>query len=164
MNPQSFEQGSNPVGHRELVNPTLQEFPSTNSPLYNQGLVTIRRTLGKNAFLIMSEIGTHRPWFQLTQARVAELTELSRTVCDRAIQLLVTHGYMERVACRKGGRRFGHVLHSCLAGNIVKLDGFVTHFSVDANTKEAATRHARKKVVNFAPNPDRRQTDSELKS
>lgn len=155
-----------PAGTRELVNPTLQDFPSPNSPLFNQGLVAIRKTLGKNAFLVMSELGTHKLWFQLTQARVAELTELSRAACDRAIQLLVKHDYIERVECRKAGRRFGNVLHSCLAGNIQKLDGYVTHFSVEANTKEAATRHARRKTVRAShnpSNPDRPRTGSKRK-
>ena len=156
----------NKVGSRELVNPTLQDFPSPNSPLFNQGLVTIRKTLGTHAFLVMSELGTHKPWFQINQARVAELTALSRTVCNRAIQLLVRHGYMERVECRKAGRRFGWVLHSCLAGNIVKLSGYVTHFSVDANTAEAANRHVRRKTVRAShnpSNPDRPRTGSKRK-
>ncbi|WP_397382529.1 MarR family transcriptional regulator [Prosthecobacter sp.] len=154
----------NPVGKRELVNPTLQEFPSPNSPLFNQGLVHIRKTLGKNAYHVMHELGTHKPWFQLTPARVSELAELSRTACNKAIQLLINAGYIERVECRKGGRWFGHVLHSCLAGNIQKLPGYVTHFSVDANTKEAATRQARKKAGNFSPNPDQPPTDRNLRS
>lgn len=112
----------------------------------------------------MSEIGMHKPWFQLTQARVAELSELSRTVCDKAIQQLVMAGYMARVECRKAGRRFGHVLQSCLAGKIVKLDGYVTHFPFDVDTKEAATRQARKKAGNFALNPDQPQTARNLRS
>ncbi|MBB5033752.1 MarR family transcriptional regulator [Prosthecobacter vanneervenii] len=142
-----------PVGSRELVAPRLQDFPSMNSPLYNQGLEKIRKALGTNAFVVMSELGNNLPGFQLTQARVAERTQLSRYACDKAIQSLVNAGYIERVECRKAGRRFGNVLHSCLAGNIQKLNGYVTHYSVEANTKEAAMREVRRKEIRASHNP-----------
>lgn len=37
------------MGQGELLTPRLQEFPSSNSPLYNPGLESIRKSLGKNA-------------------------------------------------------------------------------------------------------------------
>jgi len=70
------------------------------------------------------------------------------------------------VECRKAGKRFGWVLHSRLEGNIEKLKGYVTHFSVEANTKEAATRHVRRKTVRAShnpSNPDRPRTGSKRK-
>ncbi len=152
------------VGKRELVNPTLHEFPSLHSPLHYHGLQVIRKTLGNDAFLVMTEIGTHEPKFQLSQKRVAELAGMSRCACDRAIQLLVVAGYIERVECRKSGRRHGHVLHSRLEGNVQKLDGYVTHYTVEANTKEAAMREKAVRAAHNPSNPDRPKTGRKYNS
>ena len=55
----------------------------------------------------MNELGSNLAWFQMTQARVAEMTLLSRTACDKAILQMVQADYIKRVECRNAGKRFG---------------------------------------------------------